>query len=257
MPDLRPSARHPLRRPWRWTHDLRPGRLAPDPYVRAGLPAAYLPPALLPLPRREHPRYRDALVECVSLMLDYWKQQIPGPSGSAEPTWLELELGATHAGLETLGEASVPGGMGRRLARLQGRGIEIVQPVQLQRFRDGTADIERRLGIPASGARLLYRWEEPWLRWVSEALQAGMPVLLLVSLGRLHPSWRGLGEPHAVVLGGGCGRQARVYDPAAGPAPVRVGLSRLLNSLLPGEPLATVLVPEGLEQQQSDAANGG
>ncbi|HEU4754650.1 MAG TPA: hypothetical protein VFU47_16190, partial [Armatimonadota bacterium] len=96
-------------------------------------------------------------------------------------------------------------------------------------------------------ARLVFRWEEQWLRWVRRALGEGTPPILFVDLARLYRQWRGVSQPHAVVLVGGEGRQAWINDPARGRGPVRAGLGTLMDALLPGEPLAAVLKPCGSE----------
>ena len=62
-----------------------------------------------------------------------------------------------------------------------------------------------------------------------------------MDLGRLYPQWRGIRQPHALVLSGGEGRQVWVQDPARPAGPVRLGLNRIMDALLPGEPLAALL----------------
>jgi hypothetical protein len=116
-------------------------------------------------------------------------------------------------------------------------------PRELQFFRDGTLALNRRVG--AGSSRLVFRWEEQWLRLLRQALRAGVPPILFVDLGRLYPRWRDLSQPHAVVLCGGDGRHAWINDPLRESGPTRVGLSALMDSLLPSEPLAALLMPRG------------
>jgi hypothetical protein len=187
----------------------------------------------LDLPHRLQERLGDSVPLCASLVLEYWCRQaeIPVP-GWARPDWLSLLLRTDENG--------TPGG---RLEWLRGWGVRVEYPRQLQFFRDGTRDLEERLS-PHAGLRLLYQWDEPWLRYVGTALSEGVPPILFVDLGRLHRQWRGLSQPHAVVLVGGQGRQAWIHDPAHRVAPLRVGLSTLMDALLPGEPLAALLRPD-------------
>lgn len=232
MDERFPRLRTTLRTEWIRHDDRVP---APrEAAARAGVAGAYLPPLRLELPHRQQERLGDSVPLCVSIVLEYWCRQASTVQPAwARPDWLSMLLRTDAA----------EGTPGLRLEWLRGWGVRVEYPRHLQFFRDGTRELEQRLS-PNSGMRLLYRWEDPWLRYIGEALAEGVPPILFVDLGRLHRQWRGLCQPHAVVLVGGHGRQAWIHDPAHSVAPLRVGLSTLLDSLLPGEPLAALLRPD-------------
>lgn len=199
----------------------------PDAFVRAGVAGAYLPRVLVDVPHFTQERLSDSVPCCVAMMLGSYGWE-------AEPERLRTVLRTDD----------LYGTSGRRLKELEPWGIQPKAPRELQMFRDGSLEVSRR--IARSGTRVVYRWEEQWLRFVSTALRAGDPVLLFVELGRLRSGWRGLTQRHAVVLAGGDGRRAWIHDPAREFGPVRVGLSTLMDSLLPGEPLGVVLKPNSV-----------
>ena len=227
-----PRLRTTLRSEWIRKNDRTPAYR--EAIARAGVAGAYLPPIRLEIPHRMQERVGDSVPLCVSMVLEYWcaRANLELPRW-ARPEWLSALLRTEE----------LDGTSGQRLEWLYGWGVRVETPRQLQFFRDGTRELEARLGMGA-GMRLLYRWEGPWLRYIEESLAEGVPPILFVDLGRLYRSWRGLSQPHAVVLAGGQGRQAWIHDPAHPAAPVRIGLSTLMDSLLPGEPLAALLRPD-------------
>lgn len=198
--------------------------------LRAGVAGAYLPRLLLDVPHRPQEQLMSSVPHCVSMVLEYWCQR----AGAVPPAW----SGPDWLG-DVLGTDEYQGTPGRRLQWLRAWGVDAEFPQELQFFRDGTIDLDRRLGQPR--ARLVFRWEERWLRVLTHALREGVPPILFVDLGRLYPRWRGLRQPHAVVLTGGDGRAAWVNDPSRPEGPVRLGLCTLMDALLPGEPLAALL----------------
>lgn len=229
---LRPG----LRREYLRFRSASPG--VHEAYLRAGVAAAYLPRLRLDVPHRMQEAIADSVPTCVSMMLESYGMEMPA------------------AQLATILKTDdLYGTPGRRLEALRAWGVRVDMPRALQVFRDGTVELNRR--IATSPARLLYRWEEPWLRYLRAALEQGDPVLLLVDLGRLYPGWRGLAQPHAVVLSGGDGRQAWIQDPSRASGPTRVGLGTLMDSLLPGEPLAAVLRPDSLVLSLQSAGEEG
>jgi hypothetical protein len=231
---FRPRPTHRLE--WIRHQDRSLFRGAPPP--RAGVAGAYLPRLRLEVPHLPQERLSWSVPHCAAMVSAYYERPL-------SPEWL--------AGL--LGTDDFYGTPGGRLEWLRGWGLRAEAPKELQFFRDGTLDLDRRLGNGA--ARLVFRWEERWLRWISGALDAGLPPILFVDLGRLYRGWRGLGQAHAVVLCGGDGRQAWINDPARAAGRVRVGLASLMDALLPGEPLATVLRPCGLDADEpTETAEG-
>jgi len=213
-----------------WIRYREPQELPREASLRAGVAGAYLPRVLLDVSHRPQEAVSQSVPHAVSMVLRY-RARAAGlePPVWAEPDWLA----------EILGTDRGTGTPGRRLQRLRAWRLSVAFPADLQFFRDGTAQLSRHLGL--GGVRLVYRWEERWLRALRESLRAGVPPVLFVDLGRLYPQWRGLPQPHAVVLSGGDGRHAWVHDPARETAPVRIGLSTLMDALLPGEPLAAFL----------------
>jgi hypothetical protein len=207
-------------------------------FTRAGVAGAYLPRIRLDVPHLVQHGTALSVPTCASMVLAHH-----GVEMSAD--YLASVL---HSGDEE-------GTPGERLRVLQAWGIPAEFPSDLQFFRDGTIEVNRRLGL--SGALLVYCWEEMWLRYVTSCLRTGNPPILFVDLGRLNPAWRGLSQPHAIVLTGGDGRQAWLNDPARSFGPVRVGLSSLMDSLLPGEPLAAVLRPNSLVRSLEQETEGG
>lgn len=217
-----------LRQEWiRYRHKS----LHPDEgWLRAGVAGAYLPPMRLAVPHETQAAVADSIPRCAAMVLRAY-----GLTMDAERLgWL----------MET---DDLRGPAPRSLARLGAWGIKAEFPSDLQFFRDGTIDLNRRLAT--SDAQLVFRWEERWLRYVRAALREGVPPILFVDLGRLSPRWRGLRQPHAVVLSGGDGRQAWINDPARADGPVRIGLATLMNALLPGEPLAALLRVERIDPE--------
>jgi len=220
MPDPFFSSRPALRWEARPLRRRRAG--VPAERLRAGVPGAYLPPRRLDVEHQAQERVSDAVPACVRMAL--------GAQGhEADLAWLRAALRADDP----------EGASVRRLRALRAFGIEVAFPPNLGLFREGTARLSRRLAPP--GVALLYRWEEPWLRWVTAALRAGTPPLLFVDLGVLHRSWRGLCQRHAVLLSGGDGRQAWIHDPGCSAGPTRIGISTLLDALLPGAPPAALI----------------
>ncbi len=220
MSDSRFEIRPALRE--QWIRLRRDPAAWEDPYLRAGVAGAYLPPVRLSVPHRVQAGVSSSIPACAAMLLAYH------------------ELPADQERLTALLGADGPeGARGRGLARLGACGLSTHFPDELQFFRDGTLQVARRF---ASGPyRLVFRWEGRWLRYLRAALRAGVPPVLFVDLGRLYPQWRGLRQPHAVLLSGGEGRQAWVHDPARRDGPVRLGLSTLMDALLPGEPLAALV----------------
>jgi len=195
-----------------------------DGFLRAGVAGAYLPRVRVYVPHLPQERLSHSVPQCVAMAL-----RSQGRDADAE---------ALADLLRTDEDSGTPG---ERLEWLRPWGYRVSFPQELQFFRDGTLELNHRL--QTGPVRLVYRWEEPWLRWVAEALEQGLPPILFVDLGRLCPAWRGLGQAHGVVLAGGDGRQAWIHDPARRDGPVRVGLSTLMDALLPGEPLGAVVSP--------------
>ncbi len=230
MSEFESRSRPTLRTEWiRYRSAGPPGQVP----LRAGVPGAYLPRLLLRLPHQPQQRLSASVPQCAAMVLDYHLRE----RGLPRPAWVDTEWLAELLGTDE--ERGTPGG---RLERLRFWGVRADFPSQLQFFRDGTAELDARLALPQ--AHLVFRWEEAWLRYVTAALREGLPPVLFVNLGRLYPRWRGLRQPHAVVLAGGDGRSAWVHDPARTDGPVRVGLCTLMDALLPGEPLAAVLKPD-------------
>jgi len=190
--------------------------------LRAGVAGAYLPPLMLGVPHETQVEVEQSLTCCVSMVLRSY-----GLDAHAERVAWVLKADQAR------------GVSGDRLRGLRAWGVQAQFPDDLQFFRDGTYELNERLGT--KGVQLVYRWEERWLRFIRAALREGVPPILFVDLGRLSPAWRGLHQAHAVVLSGGDGRQAWINDPARTGGPVRVGLSKLMDALLPGEPLAALL----------------
>jgi hypothetical protein len=198
-----------------------------EAFLRAGVAGAYLPPIRLEVPHLTQERLSDSVPYCVSMV-------------QAAHGW-DMAPGQLRTILRT---DDVYGTPGRRLNALKAWGVRAQSPRDLQLFRDGSLELSRRLA--PGGSRLVFRWEERWLRFVAAALREGQPVILFVDLGRMQSGWRGLTQPHAVVLSGGDGRRAWIQDPGRQEAPVRVGLGTLMDALLPGEPLAAVLRPDAV-----------
>ncbi|MCC2668721.1 MAG: hypothetical protein K0Q72_1192 [Armatimonadetes bacterium] len=233
---IRPGIRH------EWIRD-RQATFPPDGgRNRAGVAGAYLPPGRLHVPHQVQASISESVPCCVAMVLRSY-----GLDAEADRLAWVLSGGDPE------------GASGRSLRWLRAWGVTAECPDDLQFFRDGTIDLNHRLGTPQ--ARLVFRWEERWLRFVRKALQEGIPPILFVDLGRLSPAWRGLHQRHAVVLSGGDGRQAWINDPARTEGPVRVGLSKLMDSLLPGEPLAALLRCDprlfGTPAPDGDADAGG
>ncbi|MFN3652843.1 MAG: hypothetical protein ACK47B_24965 [Armatimonadota bacterium] len=210
-----------LRQEWIRYRDGGPQR---DAFLRAGTSGAALPRVRLEVPHLAQARLAESVPYCAAMVLRAYGRE-------ADPDWLAFLLETDEA----------DGTPGRRLEGLKACGMRVDFPDRLQFFRDGTAELDRRCA--GSGVRLLYRWEDQWLSYVRTALLRGIPPILFVDLGHLYPAWRGLGQPHAVVLCGGDGRYAWVNDPARAEGPGRIGVNRLLDSLLPGQPLAALLSP--------------
>lgn len=196
-------------------------------YLRAGVAGAYLPRVRLDVPHLTQEHVSESVPTCAAMVLRY--------------QGLEMAPDLLASLLRTDDLYGTPS---RRLGTLRAWGVRSESPRELQAFRDGTLELNERLDT--GPYRLVYRWEERWLRYVNAALQADEPPILFVDLGRLGATWRGLSQPHAVVLSGGDGRQAWIYDPARTYGPVRVGLGTLMDALLPGEPLAMLLRPDRL-----------
>lgn len=213
---LRPG----LRQEWiRYRHkSLRPD----EGWLRAGVAGAYLPPLRLCVPHETQSAVSESLTRCAMMVLRSY-----GLAADAEHVARVLEADEIH------------GPTPQSLSKLGAWGIRTEFPADLQFFRDGTIELNRRLGTAT--AHLVYRWEERWLRRMRQALREGTPPILFVDMGRLASGWRGFHQPHAVVLAGGDGRQAWIHDPARVRGPVRVGLTTLMDALLPGEPLAAIL----------------
>lgn len=206
----------------RYREPVHPSR---EERLRAGVAGAYLAPSRLPVPHEAQEQVSGSVPHCVSMVLRHYGH-------AADPAALALVLRTDE----------LRGTPGRRLELLRGNGLHVEFPEDLQLFRDGTVALNRRFA--GSGHQLAYRWEERWLRTLGQALRRGVPPILFVELGRLYPSWRGFPQPHAVVLVGGDGRQGWIQDPGRSHGPVRVGLSTLMDALLPGEPLAALVYPE-------------
>jgi hypothetical protein len=193
--------------------------------LRAGVAGAYLPPLRLGVPHETQAEIDESLSCCVSMVLRSY-----GLDAHAErAAWVMQNDGSGRL-------------LGERLRWLRAWGVHADFPADLQFFRDGTYELNRQMNL--QGVQLVYRWEERWLRYLRAALREGVPPILFVDLGRISPAWRGLRQPQAVVLSGGEGRQAWINDPARTEGPVRVGLSTLMDALLPGEPLAALLRPD-------------
>ena len=220
MSDPRFTLRPALRQEWIRRPQWQPH--GENPYLRAGVAGAYLPPIRLCVPHRMQTDVSGGIPACAAMLLAY--HELPG---------CQQQLGTL------LGAASVHGIPGSHLQRLRAFGLQAHFPAELQRYRDRTVELSRR--FQAGPYRLVYRWEERWLRYLRAALRAGVPPILFVDLGRLYPQWRGIRQPHALVLSGGEGRQVWVQDPARPVGPVRLGLNRIMDALLPGEPLAALL----------------
>ncbi len=220
IPDPRFKLRAALRQ--EEIHRSYPQTAGENPYLRAGLAGAYLPPVRLSIPHRVQEGVSGAVSTCAAMLLAYHE--------------LPHEPGALH---ELLGGESAAGIPGRNLTRIGAFGLRAHFPDVLQRYRDRTLILSRR--FQSGPFRLVFRWEEQWLRYVRAALRSGVPPVLFADLGRLYPQWRGVHQPHAVVLSGGDGRQAWINDPAWQSGPVRIGLNTLMNALLPGQPLAALL----------------
>jgi hypothetical protein len=216
---LRPGIRHEWIRHRQTSFPPDAGR------TRAGVAGAYLPPLLLDVPHQVQTSVSESVACCVAMVMRSY-----GLEAEADRlAWV-------------LSDNDPVGATGRSLRSLRAWGVHAEFPDDLQFFRDGTMELSPRLA-PA-GAQLVFRWEERWLRYVRSALRSGVPPILFVDLGRLSPAWRGLRQRHAVVLSGGDGRQAWINDPARTEGPVRVGISTLMDALLPGSPLAALLRPD-------------
>lgn len=211
-----------------WIRYRQPCTGSADAWLRAGVAAAYLPRVRLEVLHQPQERISESVPQCAAMVLDYHGRKVDAAS------LVSLLRTDEHYGTP-----------GDRLELLKAWGVRVEFPADLQYFRDRTLVINSRLSSPsvAAGARLVFRWEERWLRYVAQALRQGIPPILFVDLGRLYPGWRGLPQPHAVVLVGGDGRQAWIQDPSHTWGPCRVGLSALMDSLLPGQPLAALLSP--------------
>ena len=216
---LRPGVRHEWIRHRQTSFPLDAGR------TRAGVAGAYLPPLLLDVPHQVQTTVSESVACCVAMVM-----RCHGLDEEADRlAWV-------------LSDPNPYGSISGGIRSLRAWGVHAEFPDDLQFFRDGTMELSPRLA-PA-GMQLVFRWEERWLRYVRTALRSGVPPILFVDLGRLSPAWRGLHQRHAVVLSGGDGRQAWINDPARTEGPVRIGLSTLMDALLPGEPLAAVLRPD-------------
>lgn len=203
--------------------------------LRAGVAGAYLPPIRLGVLHETQTEIDESLARCVSMVLRSY-----GLDTHAERTaWVMQPDGSGRI-------------LGERLRHLRAWGVQAQFPDDLQFFRDGTYELNQQMNL--QGVQLVYRWEERWLRYIRAALREGVPPILFVDLGRLSPAWRGLRQPQAIVLSGGDGRQAWINDPARTEGPVRVGLSTLMDALLPGEPLAALLRPDArlFEQHRTE-----
>jgi hypothetical protein len=220
MPEPRFHIRPTIRQ--EWIRYQRQATRTENAYLRAGVAGAYLPRLRLEVPHEPQERVSHSVPQCVAMVLRYY-----GLRASAD--WLACLLRTDD----------FYGTPGKRLEWLRGWGVQASFPSDLQLFRDGTVELNRRLGTRST--RLVYQWEERWLRSLRIALEEGIPPILFVDLGRLYSLWRGFEQPHAVVLTGGEGRQAWINDPSRMTGPVRVGLSTLMDSLLPGEPLAAFI----------------
>ena len=228
MSEFRFRLRSTVRPEWvRYREDTLP---LEEPPLRAGVAGAYLPRVRLEVPHMPQLRVGESVPQCAAMILEYHFRR----AGKEPPVWAGADWLA-----ELLGGDERRGTPGKRLERLRPWGLKVDFPTDLQFFRDGTMDLDRRLGTGAH--RLVFRWEERWLRYLTAALREELPALLFVDLSRLYPGWRGLRQPHAVVLSGGDGRQAWINDPSRQEGPVRIGLGTLMDALLPGEPLAAVL----------------
>jgi hypothetical protein len=231
MSEFPSRLRSTLRLEWiRYREQLLPSA---DPPLRAGVAGAYLPRLLLEVPHASQERLSDSVPQCVSMVMEYYASR----GGTAAPGWAQPDPLADLLQLDE--EGKVPGA---RLEWLRAWGLRADFPRDLQFFRDGALALNRRMAVGEE--RLVFRWEERWLRYVAAALLQGIPPILFVDLGRLYSGWLGLRQPHAVVLAGGDGRRAWIHDPSRREGPVRVGLCRLMDALLPGEPLAALLQPD-------------
>jgi hypothetical protein len=226
---IQPKHRRELRLEWIRQPERPRGSFSA--WLRAGVAGAYLPPIRLDLPHIPQEQLAQAVPACAAMVLHAYG--IP-----ADPALLS----------QVLRTDEFHGTPGKRLKALKPYGIEAAFPDSLQRFRDGTVALNGTLDVAerAEGMQLVFRWEQRWLRYVTGALRAGNPPILFVDHGRLYPRWRGLAQPHAVVLAGGDGRQAWVHDPARFDGPTRIGIGTLLDALLPGEPLAAVIRPSAV-----------
>jgi len=217
-----PIDRATLRQEWIRHQDQKVRSGTP---ARAGIAGAYLPHFRLDVPHLPMRELSRSVPHCAAMVMAYHGLE-------TNPGWLAALLRTDE----------LAGTPGRRLQWLRAWGMKVDFPSDLQFYRDGTEELNARLGT--ARVRLVYAWEERWLRYVRAALDDGNPPILFVELGRLYPKWRGLPQPHAVVLIGGDGRRAWIHDPAREQAPIRVGLCTLMDALLPGEPLAAVLTPD-------------
>jgi len=218
----RPSLRQEWIRYRRTSAPLHQARL------RAGLTEGGLPDVRLDVPHEPQSQVSRSVPQCVSMVMHYF-----GRAADAENLALLLRTD------------DLSGTPGQRLEWLRAWGWRLDFPRELQFFRDGTLDLNQQLGLGSCASiALVYRWERPWVRYLTRALEAGVPPILFVDLGRLYPHWEGLRQPHAVVLAGGEGRRAWIQDPARREGPVRVPLAALMDALLPDEPLAAVLRPD-------------
>lgn len=229
-----------IHRRWiQYTHDSEPSA---DAFLRAGVSGAYLPRIRLELPHHPQAHVSYSLPCCLAMVMEYQGRPM-------DPDYLAFLLRTDEA----------QGSPARNLLWLRAWGIHTDFPEDLQFFRDGTDRLNQRM--ETGRYRLVYRWEERWLRYVADCLRKDLPPILFVDLGRISRRWRGLRERHAVVLAGGDGRQAWIHDPASETGPVRIGLSTLMDALLPGEPLAARvsarppldLIPYAEEEAGDDA----
>jgi hypothetical protein len=235
MADFEFRLRREVLRPW--VRYREPEQRLQEAPLRAGVAGAYLPRVLIGVAHQTQSQVSHSVPHAASMVLLAEAER----RGQAPRTWMEADWLAEILGTDESGATP-----GKRLERLRAWGVRVEWPRELQFFRDGTARMNQRFPLP--GKRWVYRWEERWLRCVGAALRQDTPAVLFVDLGRLYPHWRGLPQPHAVVLAGGDGRQAWIHDPAREEGPTRVGIGTLMDALLPGEPLAAfVSLSDGSE----------
>src|SRR5687767_12729639 len=142
MSDPRFQIRPTLRQEWiRYRQHTVPSL---EPRLRAGVAGAYLPRLRLEVPHEPQLQVSYSVPQCVSMVLDYYGRPM-------DVDWLA----------HLLRTDDLYGTSGRRLGWLRGWGFRVDFPSDLQFFRDGTFDLNGRLGLDgATSTRLVFRWEE-------------------------------------------------------------------------------------------------